>query len=307
MEDRNSKINVYFDYNVFENISKTGYECLDKINVFCSVAHVEEYYKALFNCWKNSEHIVENVEMCNRTRNIIELLSQGFILNPSNDKNAVIYAKEEKFDDCLRRVAFYDTRSLVNKNAQKNYEIFVDSVKGLQKQDKSVLNNSNLSYEEIWNRPEVISRLNYRNNVIAEASNLPILTDSEILSIVKQYRYLNIDEMNLFLSYISIPHISFKIEKECLKKNTYSFHELEVVIELLNNILCECGYHKDTSKRNYNSGAIHGVSHMIYASYCDYFVTNDEPLQKRAQAIYWFSDISTKVISWGEFRDRYLK
>ena len=56
----------------------------------------------------------------------------------------------------------------------------------------------------------------------------------------------------------------------------------------------------DTSART-SISASYDLQHVLTATYCDYFVTNDKKLQKRANALYTYTGANTKCISYEEF------
>ena len=65
-------------------------------------------------------------------------------------------------------------------------------------------------------------------------------------------------------------------------------------------MLNACGYNRDKDIRTANSGA-YDTEHAIYATYCMYFVTEDEKLRKRLNAIYYFLGIPTKCVTFDEW------
>ncbi len=75
--------------------------------------------------------------------------------------------------------------------------------------------------------------------------------------------------------------------------------QLQTTIEFLYEVLQECGYNSD--KKNTAVSGIYDTSHIIYATYCDFFVTNDTRLAKRVKAIYYYLGIGTKVVTFEEF------
>ncbi len=92
----------------------------------------------------------------------------------------------------------------------------------------------------------------------------------------------------------------FKLREGCLKGERISFQLEEMLFEYLNKVLCKCGYNKDKNERTTQSG-IHDVSHMIYSTYCHYFVSNDSKMIKRANAIFHYLGIETEGLSFDGF------
>ena len=269
---------VYLDYNVIEDVSK-GRICLPvgDYDIFCSVAHGEEYYNACCNA--STEYIEAAFEVKKTINNISK---KGIVLNQAKRG---VRAKAEKFEDCIDRIRKFDTRDTVNQNGSFIFQNNKDTVAELRKSDFKSVNNSNLGCEEIWQRPEVIERLElfqewYKN--YSSLSNFALL------------RTYGLNAFFLRNSSNELPK-EFILDRDCFKKE-YSFALLEVVVEYLNdNVLCACGYCKDKTERTTQSG-IHDVSHMIYATYCNYFVSKDYHLIKRAQAIYYYLGLSTQAL-----------
>lgn len=80
-------------------------------------------------------------------------------------------------------------------------------------------------------------------------------------------------------------------------KNRFSV--FEAYVNFAANLLEKIGYHREATK---NSRArLHDVSHIIYAAYCETFVTADGKLAKKAKAIYSMLGVSTRVLSDKEF------
>ena len=52
---------------------------------------------------------------------------------------------------------------------------------------------------------------------------------------------------------------------------------------------------------------IHDVSHSIYATYCNYFVTLDTNFRKRVEAIYYYLGLETKVRSFDDLEKYFIK
>lgn len=277
------KIRVYFDYNIYVLIQqgKFIYEKCNDIDIFYSVSHVEEYYKAIMSD-TDLKHQEENEEM----KDIIVNLSKNVILNPSKKR---IIAINESFDDCLKRCENDDTRNIVNKNGEKLYSINKKAVDELHDKDKSTKNNTNISKELIWEREEVKNELNgfdvYLKNYLLNYRK----------TLMSQYgKRAYTKELD-----ICVP-TGFKLVQGCFKNGYDSFSLLELVIEFLNNILCKCGYNKDEDKRKTQSG-IHDCSHIIYSTYCDYFISRDSRLTNRANAIFFYLGLDTKAINLEEF------
>lgn len=277
------RVKVYLDYNIYDGLAKNEIKMinkLDNVRFYLSTTHVEEYYRAVKFC-----------DVCNKqqlalTRECIDKYStKGCILNPSKRK---IVIKQESLDDCYKRIAKDDTVDEMILNAQNNDERYKRIVELLKKNDLTVMNYSNLTEKEIFERPEVKEVLNlfreyvkYRNSSIAE---MFAASKYDLWACEDMYRLEPFD-------------LKFNI---CREKEL-SYIQLECTVEVLNDILCCVGYNKDKKLRKTNSG-IYDVTHAIYGTYCDYFVTLDKRFLKRIKAIYYYLGIKTKCVTWEEFQ-----
>lgn len=276
---------IYFDYNIYTKLADKKIMMPENskkymIN-YISVAHAEEYYNAKENDDGNNVNQLKNIKfMLSETANDIG------ILNPKIGD--IIYSKKEKFEDCLARIKKYDTRDIIRRDAKNIWEDNVRIYKKILELDRESQNNSNCSIKEIWKRPEVIDRIKiYKAE--EERRNNHLYKDFREIYSEEEARYLAVKE-NLSI---------FDIKKDMYKNYYPNFVEMEFTIEFLNNVLTACGYCKDKDERKTNSG-IYDVEHAIYATYCDFFVTDDKRLAKRMNAIYYFLGLKTKCISFDE-------
>ncbi|MCA5932587.1 hypothetical protein LET06_16730 [Pectobacterium versatile] len=74
---------------------------------------------------------------------------------------------------------------------------------------------------------------------------------------------------------------------------------LEASVNIVANWLEKIGYYRESIEKS--RSRLHDVSHMIHASYCDIFVTNDNKLLNKTKAVYSFLTIKTRVLSMKEF------
>ncbi len=82
------------------------------------------------------------------------------------------------------------------------------------------------------------------------------------------------------------------------------FRVFEAYVNLAANLLEKIGYHREREDRS--RSRLHDVSHIIYAAYCDTFVSADKKLTKKAKAIYSLLGIHTRVLTDKEFCDTLL-
>lgn len=280
--EQNCAKRVYLDYNVYDGIAKKE-KCIVNGNweVIYSVSHVEEYYRAVMNT-RNDNY---DEQLCRLKNTIIEISKCGVVLNPSD---AGIIEKKETFDECYSRIETWDTRDIVETNSRIIYESNRKSVEDIHCIDVKTKNNSNLDYKQIWDRQEVIDKLkgfkNYYEDYVRKSQMLLFHTYGWVAFKMKKQQYPKV----------------FDLKRNCLKGREISFALIELLVEYLNMILCSCGYNKDKNQRTTLSG-IHDVSHIIYATYCNYFVTDDERLIKRANAIYYYLGIDTEALCLDKF------
>lgn len=83
-----------------------------------------------------------------------------------------------------------------------------------------------------------------------------------------------------------------------------SHHQKEVIITKILDCMEEAGYNQE--EKNHEAaltGRMHDVSHAIYASSSDYFITNDRRFSKKVAATYMKLQIPAKILSIDEFVD----
>ena len=96
---------------------------------------------------------------------------------------------------------------------------------------------------------------------------------------------------------------SLRIEKwEAIKS---SHKKIETTISILFDFLELIGY-KSSGVKDYRS-MMHDVTHSIYATKSDIFITNDKKFKLRVEAIYSLLEIPTKVYLLKDLKDNKLK
>jgi len=86
--------------------------------------------------------------------------------------------------------------------------------------------------------------------------------------------------------------VKLKEHNYLCEKLTYSIDNLVCFLELI-------GFYSD--RLNQYRSNLHDISHLIYASKADYFVSGDKKTRCKAKAVYSFLNIETKVIDKDEF------
>lgn len=278
------KSKVYLDYNIYDRLGK-GFlkdDILRKnnIKIYLSVGHAEEYYKALKNDKDN-----KNKEILDNIYNEMISLTPSGVLNPSKTR---IINKNEKFEKCIKRVKENDTNNIVDKHGTDLNKIQKDSVESYMKDNRNVMNYSNLSCDEIWNQKEIIDRLNKFTEYVQRYK------EDTFMQIANLYGYSVAREI------CNMNYDGFKIKKNCYRELENNYALLECVIEFLHNLLSGCGYNRDKKTRTSISG-IYDVQHSIYATYCDYFISEDATFSKRVMAVYNFLGVKTQIINFDKF------
>lgn len=77
------------------------------------------------------------------------------------------------------------------------------------------------------------------------------------------------------------------------------FFILEILCEFYTNRLdrvTQWDGKQDIIKENDRISRTHDITHMIYASYCDFFITADRALSHKARELYGLLGIKTKVV-----------
>ncbi len=206
-------------------------------------------------------------------------------MNPS--QNSKIFVKSETFDECYDIIQKCNTREIVEDKGEKINQYQKREVENLRKNDKITQFNSTLNKKEIWERPEVKERISKFDNFYKNYNTFSFIELVPVYGVERTLKSLS-----------DLPE-EFKLYKGCFKNIQPDFKLLEIVIEYLHNLLGECGYHRDKEIRKTSSG-IHDVSHSIYATYCNYFVTLDSNFGKRVEAIYYYLGIDTELLLFDE-------
>lgn len=274
---------LYIDHNIFiqtlyVNELKT-YLCQlsnKNVNVIYSPAHIEEIHKVYANEQSNFKD-----RMPGLLANISEITNNKESFPTA--KGLVI--KIENPNECYLRVSEYDTRDRVEVDGLSKMGVDKKHYAELLAQDKHNQSISNIPNDKIWEHPAVKQIVDDLNN------NIQMIIQQNNSSIdVKRLYMLGINK--------KLPS-SFKFKRGNFSRLVNSHKELEYTIEVLFRVLNYCGYYADKKPETAISG-IHDVSHAIYATKADVFVTTDNRFAQRCMAVYSFLGIKTKVIACKE-------
>lgn len=126
--------------------------------------------------------------------------------------------------------------------------------------------------------------------------------DSAVMSNELPNQIFYHSKVQSYLDYINIHAIDFLIYRLPME-NAYfylsSHRKTERLISTLFNVLESIGYRGEKMKKTVSR--LHDVSHAIYASKADIFVTADARFAAKCEAVYDYAGVPTKVISYEEF------
>lgn len=260
---------LYLDYNIIielkrNTITLENLSIGDTKGIYYSPAHIEEVAVSAIEYGCDEQIVKEDLEFISElTENKKILPHHGEIYN----YNKGIYIKEEHPFVCYKRVINSYNR---NKYAENG--------------NREVLETSKEN-EFFGNKPMEI------NNVKAE----------EILKKQLDEVHINIKEMFIF-------HYNCHIENfglDRLKKHFFTiddfkdnFIKMNIIFEMLANILEASGFYYEKAKKA--RSRMHDVSHIIYGSNFDKFITADKKLFSKAKAIYSYLNIKTEVYYYNQ-------
>ena len=279
---------VYLDFQIFDRCTKNSeikefiMKQRDTCDFFCSTAHIEELYRATKNAGTN----LENQKKAQALRTSIEQVCCRGILNPGGYKQGITL-RDESIEECLYRIKKYDTREEIESGAE--------SLSEQHNQPPSFSHNYNCSNEKwkvIWDEDRTkhdIAERNRCDNICNQMCMLYKKLCQVYGEFEAQYRICEACK-----SVCPICPASYKDMK-------YFYGRLEYVIEQLSRALSKVGYYREKDERRFNSGE-YDITHIIYGTYCDYFVTEDKRLYNKAKAIYYYLQVPTEVLTLKEFQ-----
>ncbi|MDX4061684.1 hypothetical protein Q6A90_04820 [Aliarcobacter skirrowii] len=264
---------IYLDVNAFKQISTHNNEKFtdkvkdidkEKFAIVYSVAHLEELKSSTHYGLSTLEHIKKDLLMYNT------------------------YA-----DKILRPDPYYDVK--IN-NVQ--YMQYVQYTEGLA--------------EEFY---EDVSKAMYRNDIV-ENINRKILKETNELNSPENnnFEILQQSKEVIILYLVKLGILSEDLFKLAMNWKfsdiKEKFYIVEIYIELALRILENSGRYEDREKINKKRTLekiarswTHDTSHIIYASYCDFFISSDAKLKNKAKAIYELLEVPTIILDVNEFID----
>jgi hypothetical protein len=275
---------IYLDMNIIVSYIKQENENIIKTINFLSKntkyklpyspAHIEEIavIKRKVTTQKSEIYI-------NRNLRIISKIAKNYEYLPT--KNDGIIKKIELVKECYIRVMKnYNYTTIIAEKIEENKVNKWASIKlGIDKNDLNKINPKE------------------------------IFIKKEILILLKEYLINSLQRIipeHKRNGYSNLFHLSLLVEKGIIPKGRdiiNNHHVLELLIELIFNFLNDIGYKNDKQpikKEKYRSG-MHDISHGIYASQSNFFVTDDEYFKNKLTAIYSLLEIKTVIISSQDF------
>lgn len=269
----------YLDHNILieslnnSSIDKAIRELIDyDIQCVYSPAHIEEIYKALIEKGDTYQQTANKLlHAISDYTNNTEFLPSLF---------GVAIKKESPFI-CYKRVSGFDTTERVYSDSAERFISDKNNYQKMQEDDKKNKYISNIPYDQIWKQDAIINTLNEINR------NIKIVIEQQNQS------------MDTFIA--SLRGWDFRLpENFKFTEGSYPYlqntqYELTYTIEILFRILNHNGYYRDKKVETSISGT-HDVSHAIYATKANWFITTDERFANRCKAVYFYLGVPSDVI-----------
>ena len=269
----------YLDHNIIieslnnSSIDRAIRELKDyDIQCVCSPAHIEEIYKAL----------VENGDSYRQTANqLLNIISDYTNNTEFLPSSSGVSIKKESPYICYRRVSEFDTTERVYSDSKERFVSDKNNYQRMQENNKNSKYISNIPYDQIWKQDAINNTLNIINRYIK--------------IFIEQHN----QSMDTFIaSLMGCDHRlseSFKFREGSYSFLQYTEFELTYTIEILFRILNHNGYYRDQKLKTSISGT-HDVSHAIYATKANWFITTDERFANRCKAVYFYLGVPSTVI-----------
>lgn len=279
--DLTGKKTVYLDFNVYQDYENDSsvHTFLDKLNedgeftFVYSGTHLEEILRM-----KGQDYIHKRIGS-------IATLTQGKFVVVGSDKKAVI---------CIQDInqRFHQVRKYIemNKAAEERECIQAEAREHLALHEKNE------------NRDKAIGSSSLRKmlfNTNKKGNKINSLLPGE-------------DELNKILSYVGIGNKGIREYLDFLSEDEIEYHEIRSAIVSIAELLMIIGLHSDKVEDKNNLESVYPIyhkdsfrkiksgyydnDHLSFAVNCDYFVTKDKTLQKKAKEIFDFLGIKTESI-----------
>ncbi len=264
---------IYLDLNAFKQISTHGNkEFTDKVKLIdkgmfaitYSVAHLEELKSSNHYGASTSEHVEKDLSIYDTYADKILKPDPPYAIN-------------------INGKLYMEHILCIDEYAEEAYEVISNTMD--RNDTVEAINREFLEKAIEANNPENDSLkilLELRNEIILYLVNLGLIPNKDF-DIAMNWKFSDIKE---------------------------KFYLVETYIELAFQILEMSGMYEDREKikkkktiEQIARSWTHDTSHVIYASYCEFFISNDEKLRNKAKAIYKFLEVPTVILDVNEFID----
>ena len=256
---------IYLDLNIYYNIHETNNKGFPKIKELFLKSKKEFYY---------SHGITEELiglNSYNHMSSLIDEITKKRVILPVKDNflTTKVESMERSIDRCLKT----NTKETIKQTADlkfNNQRINRETNKEVFPKDYGNISSKNA--HQVW-ETEIIK--NAINNY------LPVLNEhvkeacKELYEI--QLKTLSFDELIGLTNDPEVPQLIF-----------------DPIIEILSDMLNDCGYGYDKSEETTNSG-IYDTAHLNMGRYCDLILTCDKRFKMKGEAIYSLLNIGTKI------------
>ena len=278
----------YFDFNVYDKYEKDQKiaQTLDRLSgrdnvkVIYSLSHLEEVSRM------NNEKY-ENIRL-----NSLKTMTNGYTIFGNNSNNIAFCTCD--FDSFYNYAKHYREMNNYAEVEECNYSSLQNSLVLKKYIGKYNPDMGNHTLSEIVSNAKAASS--------GSGKYIP--------------GFPSIEDMNAILKVVGVERKTIGEYDNLFSKKDLSLHDIRISILSLSRLMFIIGLHNDkiTKKDDLEAGyPIYGkssyrtirsgyydIDHLMYASKCTYFVTNDCKLSKRANDIYGFLGIKTKPISLSE-------
>jgi hypothetical protein len=159
----------------------------------------------------------------------------------------------------------------------------------------------------------------YNRNDLAELTDKSIIEQVHYFPIFKPKYMNNVEPEDVLLPIIYRELIIMELvnnglidQKDFEQALRWTFNDIkdrfyiyEAYVNASANLIEKIGFFRERIKQ-YRS-RLHDVSHIIYAGYCDIFITNDNKLFMKTKAIFSLLNIETKVEYLNDLRQRRIE
>ncbi|ELY2855233.1 hypothetical protein SMC92_002269 [Cronobacter dublinensis] len=278
-------IYIYLDHNVYcayikkENAFPLFSEKIDSIDknkyIFpYSPAHIEE----IAEITTANKSLEEKIEFIAKLLHGISFLSGGKEIFPNLAGPTTIITESPL--SCFQRV--YETLDMTNIAKENERQIYAFKTKGTY--ENYFKEKSLIQYDKNFIHDNMRKKHRIDLAQIRELSEKELMNSGPVLSLFDEFCRQRENQLSLNEDFRNFRHDHNLVER---KIDCY-FRFLEIV-----------GYYTEPYKKHVSR--MHDVTHAIYATRADFFITNDNNFYKKIKATYEFFKIPTLILNVEEF------